>query len=216
MNAPSREDVTVNWEAVEWSTPLSTTPAATLGVDFTAGPDGGGTVTIDAGATSAFFGVESLGDSVFEGDERFGVRLSRPGYVVSDIPIRDSFGVGTILDDDVTVSVAGATAPEGAPVRFVVRLDNPLSRPVTVDWGTVEYPPAEDAATAGDDFVAASGSVTVPAGQTEASFEVATLSDADVEVEERFGLRAEFDESGSPDGRIRPQRASFSTRFCRC
>ena len=189
LNAPSHEDVTVNWETVE----MSTDDAATAGDDFVEVTGTDGVVTIDAGMLSASIDlqvqVDSVQDDVFEGDERFQVRLTGQP---SGAGLGDTIGVGTIVDDDTTVSVTGTSAPEGAPVRFVVRLSEALSLPVTVGYHTEELLVA-DAATAGDDYVAVTAGelavVTVPAGQTEAPLPVVTLSDDDDEPDERFGLR---------------------------
>ena len=181
LNAPSREDVTVDWETVE----VSADDAATRVDDFVEVLDG--EVTILAGALSATVEVFSVLDDVFEGDERFQVLLSNP----RGAPLGDAIGVGTIIDDDTTVSVTGASAPEGAPVRFVVRLSEALSRPVVVGYRTEDLLVA-DAATAGDDYEAVTAGelavVTVPAGQTEAPLAVVTLSDDEDELDERFGL----------------------------
>ena len=177
LGAPRREDVTVNWETRE----LSTAPAATAGADFRADS---GTVTIDAGYTSGFFTVDSVPDDDVEGDERFEVRL----LSAVGAPLGDVIGIGTIVDDDTTVSVQGASAAEGAPVRFVVRLSNPLSRGFSVAYATEDLP-APGAATAGDDYEATIGWASFFAGATEVEVAVPTFSDDEDEAEERFGLR---------------------------
>ena len=172
-----REDVTVRWQAQA----MSATDAAS-GTDFDA--DASGTVTIPAGEELGFFTVDSSHDQDIEGDERFEVRLS--GAVGA--PLDDVIGIGTIVDDDTTVSVQGASASEGAPVRFVVRLSNPLSRGFSVAY-TTEDLPAPGAATAGDDYEATSGQASFFAGATEVEVAVPTFSDDEDEAEERFGLR---------------------------
>ena len=178
LSAPSREDVTVSWQVQVMSVADAASDA-----DFDA--DASGTVTILAGDESASFTVDSLSDEVVEGDERFQVRLSN----AAGAPLGDAIDIGTIVDDDTTVSVEAASASEGAPVGFVVRLSEPLTRPVTVGYATEDLSVA-DAATAGDDYVAVdAGEVTVPAGLTEATVWVQTLSDDQDEPDERFGLR---------------------------
>ena len=185
LNAPSREVVTVEWETVEIDA-TEAGDAATAGDDYVAVV--AGAVTIPAGQLSStveVVEVDSVHDELFEGDERFQVRLSNP----RGAPLGDAVGVGKIVDDDTMVSVTGASAPEGAPVRFVVRLSEALSRPVTVDYNTEDLR-GVDAATAGDDYVAVTGGkVTVLAGQTEAPLSIVTLSDDDDELDELFGLR---------------------------
>ena len=201
LNAPLLEDVTVTWQTQALQAGAG---RATAGTDFVAVT--AGEATIKAGETSVNVAVDSEQDTVHEGDERFQVRLTG----ATGAPRGDSIGIGTILDDDTTVSVTGGSASEGAPVGFVVRLSEPLSRPVTVGYATEDLTEedATDAATAGDDYVAVTaGEVTVPAGQTEATVQVETLSDDDDEPDERFRLRLT---SASP-GRLAADPAAVGT-----
>ena len=87
----------------------------------------------------------------------------------------------SLLDDDPEplVSVASATAGEGAALEFPVSLSAPSGRDVVVDYGT-----SDGTATAGEDYTAKQGSVTIPAGDTSAVVSVATLTDdADEDVQ---------------------------------
>ena len=102
LSAPRREDVTVSWQAQA----MSATDAAS-GTDFDV--DASGTVTIPAGEELGSFTVDSSHDDDAEGDERFQVRLSD----AVGAPLGDEIGIGTIVDDDTTVSVQGASAAEG-------------------------------------------------------------------------------------------------------
>lgn len=83
---------------------------------------------------------------------------------------------------EVEISIADAAATEGdAVITFIVSLDEAATTAVTVDYAT-----EDDTATAGEDYVAASGTLQVPAGSTSASIDVDLLDDAAVEGDERL------------------------------
>ena len=186
LNAPSRQAVTVDWQARV----ISGTQAA-VSADFT---EESGTVRLEAGETSAVVDVDTSTDELIEGDERLQLRLSNPAGVL----LGDRFGVGTIIDDDTTLSVMAATAAEGVPVRFTVRAGAALSRPFSVSYATEDLAGA-DAATAGVDYTAQSGRAMFAAGATEVEVAVPTLSDDVEEDEERFRLRLSSPTMGSLD-----------------
>ena len=90
---------------------------------------------------------------------------------------------GKMLSSSLSATVAGppalrvadATVKEGpnATLDFVVTLDRAASGPVTVEYATVDY-----GATAGEDYEAASGTLTFAAGETAKTVEVRVLDDA--------------------------------------
>ena len=67
---------------------------------------------------------------------------------------------------------------------FVVTLSAPSASPVTVAYAT-----ANGTATAGSAYVAGSGALSFPAGQTSASITVSVLGDTAVEANESFLVR---------------------------
>jgi Calx-beta domain-containing protein len=83
------------------------------------------------------------------------------------------------------VSAAGATVTEGnsgrKTVLVTVRLSAASSTPVTVAWHT-----ANGTAIAGKDYVAARGTVTIPAGQLTATIPVSVIGDRVKEKNETF------------------------------
>ena len=171
-------DVTVTWTASFESG--DTAVAADLGTTTT------GTVTIEGGtgATSTMFSVMLEDDSLDEDDETFTVTLS--GVSASAQLAADPTAKGTIVDDDdpPTVSVGNATATEGDPAEFTVTLSAVSGRDVTVDWATsVE---TGDTATSDTDFTAASGTLTIPAGNETGTVMVVTVEDTTVEDDETF------------------------------
>ncbi len=156
---------------------------ATAGQDYTAGS---GTITFAAGETSKTLNVAVIGDATVESDETFAVTLSAP----SGAKIGTASATGTITNDDAvqalpTVSIAGASKAEGnsgtSNLGFTVTLSKASATPVTVQYAT-----SNGTATAGQDYTAASGTVTFAAGETSKTVNVAVAGDATVEADETF------------------------------
>jgi len=81
------------------------------------------------------------------------------------------------------VVATGSAKEDDGTIRFPVTLSSPSSQPVTID-----YTPRSDSATAGDDFSAASGSITIMPGQTEGLITVPLVDDDQVEGNETLVL----------------------------
>ena len=89
-------------------------------------------------------------------------------------------------DDKPGISIAPASAPEGdsgsGSMAFTVTLASPAAEAVTVNYAT-----SDGTATAGQDYTAVSnGSVTIPAGETTAEFDVSVTGDETDEPNETF------------------------------
>ena len=124
--------------------------------------------------------VPIAGDRLDEPNESFRLVVSGPEVV-------DGEGVGTIVDDDPQPAVGAAdaaAATEGGTASFAVSLSAPSGRDVSVAFAT-----ADGSATAGQDYTARSGRVTIPAGSTSATVPVALLDDGADEPSESFELR---------------------------
>jgi hypothetical protein len=89
--------------------------------------------------------------------------------------------------DPPSVSISDAMVTEGntGPVSatFAVTLSNAVGVDVTVHYAT-----ADISAAAGSDYMAASGTVTIPAGQTSATFTIAVTGDRLAEPTETFAV----------------------------
>lgn len=123
--------------------------------------------------------VPIAGDLLDEPNESF--RL-----VLSGREVTTGVGMGTIVDDDPQPAVAvgdAAAATEGTTASFAVSLSAPSGRDVSVSFAT-----ANGTATAGQDYVARSGRLTIPAGHTAASVPVTLLDDSADEPAETFEL----------------------------
>ncbi len=174
---------------VDWATVDGT---AVAGEDYVAAS---GTVEFAPGETATTVPVEVIGDTEDEADETFMVVLSNPVNAV----IGQGTGVGTIVDDDARALLSGDAAQVceslgTVPVRF--ELDRRSAWDVTFEWATVS-----GSATAGEDFPAASGTATIPAGLLVTEVPVGVTDDGEVEPDETFEVRivsVEHADGGTP------------------
>jgi hypothetical protein len=83
------------------------------------------------------------------------------------------------------ISVNDVTITEGDSGTSTATFTLTLSSAVGVD-SSVDYRTVDSSALAGDDFIAKSGTVTIPAGQTSRTFTVSILGDRDGEWAESF------------------------------
>jgi large repetitive protein len=164
---------------VDWGTQNGT---ATAGSDYTAS---GGTVTFAPGETGPkTVTVNTTNDSIDEDNETFTVNLSAP----SNATIGTGSATATIQDGDdppAIASISDVTVTEGnsatVNASFVVTLSAASGRDVSVQYST-----AEGTATATEDFVPESGTVTFPAGATSRTIDVAVKGDTVPEPDEHF------------------------------
>ena len=194
-NSVSVRTITVDWVA---ESPAGSRFAED-GVDYATSS---GSLSFAAGQDSASFTVASLSDAFCESDERFRVRLSNPRH--ADLAA-DAVAWATITDADCTpqeASIGDSIFAESAgTVTFTVSLTEPWpADDVTLSWATEECARAAvlcpHPATEGEDYVGASGSVTIPAGAVSAPISVELLDDGVDEFAEYFWVRL----SDPPDG----------------
>ena len=152
--------------------------------DYTA-PNG--TLTILAGDRTGSVTIPTLTDSVVDPDETLVVELIDATSLGRAVRTRGRPATTTILDQGtLSASVAGGEATEGESVPFTVTLSAATDAAVDVQWETADA--AEDTAAAGVDYQTTSGTVTILAEATSATFTVATLQDRLAEPEEQFGV----------------------------
>ena len=169
LTPPNRRNVTVQFSTADGT--------ALAGSDYAGGS---GTVTIPAGATSVVLSVGVFGDTVYEPHETFFVNLSNP----VNGTFGDAQGQGTILNDDQPrISISDVSVGEGGTANavFTVSLSGTWSQPVTVNYAT-----ADGTALSTTDYVAASGTLTIPAGQSSGSITVTLRRDDLPELTELF------------------------------
>jgi hypothetical protein len=159
---------------------------ATAGSDYTAAS---GTLTFAPGELTKIISIPIINDNLFEnGNETFTLALSNPTGAA--ILMSPNITTVTIGDNDFKPSVF-------VPIKFLVSegdsgtkniaVDVTLTNP-TVQVVTVNYATANGTATAGSDYTAASGTVTIPAGITSVPINIVINGDTAVEPDETFGV----------------------------
>lgn len=157
---------------------------ATAGSDYTAKT---GSVSIAAGKTSATVSVTVAGDAAVEGDETFSVDVLGVSPVA--VAIGNPSATGTIADDDTALapvlSLGAASVFEGnagtQTAYFTLTLSSPSLTPTPVTYHT-----ADGTATAGSDYTAKTGTVTIAAGATSAKIAVVVKGDTTAEGDDTF------------------------------
>ena len=169
LSAPSTMTVSADWETSDGT--------ATEGEDYVATS---GTLVLLPGTLAAQIRVVVLGDVVDEPDETLVITFSN----VQQAVLHDAMVVGTVLDDDhAMLSIASAQVVEGdastAVLVFEVSLTTPATAAVSVDWVT-----SNGTATAGEDYQAGSGTLTIAPGQRFVTIAVVVLGDVIDEPDE--------------------------------
>jgi len=135
-------------------------------------------LTFAPGTLSKSFNVPVIGDRLFEATESFSVQLSG----ATGAGISTATGTGTITDNDpqIFITVADASITEGdsgtADAIFNVTLSGACEADIKFNYSTID-----GTATAGTDYAATSGTLTIPAGQTTGSIRVPVIGDLTIE-----------------------------------
>ena len=165
---------------VEAKVRLSTVDlTATAGSDYTARSLE--EVVIPPGQTQAFFEVQTIDDPFVESDETVKVDIRGGGNISLGSP---ASATGTIRSTDIPPPAASVGTPtaveEGTALKFPVT----ISRAINVE-AKVRLSTKDGTATAGNDYTGRSlQEVTIPPGQTQATFDVDTLKDSLAETDE--------------------------------
>ncbi|HEX5106511.1 MAG TPA: Calx-beta domain-containing protein, partial [Pirellulaceae bacterium] len=166
------------------------TVAGTASADEDYTPAAGTLTFIPGGPSTQQIHVPIVNDSLSEATEKFTVQLTNSS---ADTLITKSVGSGTILDDDVSLSIGDAGAREGTPkgkkggstqytsLTFNVVLSAPASAEVRVHYAT-----QNGTAAAGSDFVATGGDLVFSKGEISMPITVNVLMDSDAEKDEQF------------------------------
>lgn len=154
-----------------------------------------GTLTFTAGVTTQTVTVTVNTDTKDEEDESFTLELSNAAGTIAGLTpfLEDDDALGTIIDDDLSVASCILTEScnsitEGETVTYTVTAvdENGDAAPVTADTAftfTVAGDDLNGAAYAGsaDDVSPASGTVTIAAGASTATFTLTAVSDGSSE-----------------------------------
>jgi len=174
LSGPSGREVDVDYATSDGT--------ATAGSDYSATS---GTLVFAAGETSKQIDVTVTGDLWVESNETLSVTLSSP----FNADLGTSVATGTITNDDanpklVVSDVAKLEGNSGTtPLTFTVAMV-----PVSVSDVTVDYATSGGTATAGSDYTATSGTLTIPAGQASGTIAVSVSGDKTYEPNETVTL----------------------------
>jgi hypothetical protein len=172
LSRASDETVTVQYVAADG--------LAVAGKDFDLVP---GTLTFAPGETSKNITVAVRGDVIDEYDEGFAVNLSN----ATGAALGDASGAGTIVDNDAapSITITDVAKKEGrrgtTAFAFTVSLSAASEKDIFVDFAT-----ANGTATAGQDYLARSGTLVFAAGQTSQLLTISVNGDRTREASETF------------------------------
>jgi len=173
LSAAVSQTVTVNYATADGT-------ATTAKGDYQASS---GTLTFAPGQTSQTITVYVNGNTVDEPDETFYVNLSNP----VNATIAGGQGRGTILNDDLSISVSDTSATEANSgttlANFTVNLSAASTHSVTVGYYT-----SGGTGTAGTDYTSVNGTITFNPGQTTATVTVPVIGDTIYDGNEMFNL----------------------------
>ena len=169
-----------------------------------------GTLTFTAGETVMAIIVPILDDAIYEPTERFDVTLSNP--TGATLPAFPGARVNIAVDESPpTATIANVTVGEGAgTLTLTLTLSHESSKP-TVYLAT----PSDvgGTATLGTDYVnfisGTQKSITVPAGDTQASLDITITDDAAAESSETITIHWEIDPTGV-NGAATPDVINFT------
>ena len=154
-------DVTIDYETSNLT--------ATAGSDYTAAS---GTLTFSAGDTSKTFSVTISDDSTDENNETATITISN----ASNGSISDATATLTITDNDSapSLSINDVTTSDesNSASNMTVTLSVASGKDITVDYAT-----SNGTATAGSDYIATSGTLTISAGSTTGVIPITVLTD---------------------------------------
>jgi hypothetical protein len=174
LSGPSGHEIDVDYATSDGT--------ATAGSDY---PATSGTFVFAAGETTKEIHVTVSGDFQDEGNETLTVTLAAP----FNADLGTASATGTITNDDAgpKLVVTDAVATEGktgtTAMTFTV-----ATTPISLSDITVDYATADGTATAGTDYAATSGTLTIPAGQMTGTITVNVNGDATWEPNETIGL----------------------------
>jgi uncharacterized delta-60 repeat protein len=177
LSRRSQETVTVKYRTVDGS-------AVEVGED----PDitaASGTLTFAPGEKTKTVTVWAHGDADGEFNEEFKVLLSQPTHAA----IADAWGLGTIIDDDIRISIDDATQVEGPDgqtilLTFTVTISDAFDDTVTLGYFT-----SDNTAWDGEDYLGQEGTLTFAAGETSKTITIEVIGDSIQEEDEDFNVR---------------------------
>ncbi len=142
-----------------------------------------GTLNFAPGETAQQITIQVAGDKTVESDETFFVTLSNPTNGV----IVQGQAVGTILNDDISLSVSNPTVMEGDSGTSNAVFNIAVIGVSHVD-SIANYSTSDGSATAGSDYLTVAGTLTISPGATSFNVTVPIVGDLLFESTEDFFL----------------------------
>ncbi len=177
LTAPSPQEVRVNYR--------TNNGTASAPSDYTAIPTSPvSTLVFAPGMTENYITVAVVGDIADEVDETFSVILS--GAV--DGVINGTTAIGTIDDDDgpiITINNVSVVEGDEDTTNAIFNIDLSYKSKQVV---TVQYVVIDLTATAGEDYITASGELTFPVNITRQTITVQIYGDTEDEIDETFQI----------------------------
>jgi hypothetical protein len=127
-----------------------------------------GTYTIPAGQLSTVIKVPTIDDFVYSPNLTVLATISAP--TTATLGASQALGIVNDIDQVPTLTVSPAAAQQSQPLTFNIKLAAATGFDTTFSFAT-----SDASAIDGTDYVAKSGSVTIPKGQVSATFNVSTL-----------------------------------------
>jgi uncharacterized repeat protein (TIGR03803 family) len=146
-----------------------------------------GTLTFNPGEVTKTVDVAVNGDTLYEADETFFLNLSSPQGAIL---VRGT-GQATILNDDPppSLSINSVSLPEGnsgfKKFTFLVSQSAAIGLASTVDYATQDGT-ATGVTGTNQDYIPASGTLTIPAGSASETITISVRGDTVVEDNETF------------------------------
>ena len=168
--------------SVAWKTESLAAHTAEAGKDYVAAS---GTLVFKAGEIDRVIRVKTLQDDIDEPSEDFSVVLADPK--VTGLDMGPPRATGIIRDDDKrpAIAIGDATVAEGDTLTLPITLNPAPAVPVRLEWRV--RAPSVHGATHGVDYTgAASGEITIAAGQSRTNLAFPTIDDAVDEPTETF------------------------------
>lgn len=124
-----------------------------------------------------------------ESNETYTVGLSNAAGSL----IADNSGLGTITDDDsASITVDDVAVVPGVGATFTVRRSNTCGNNTTVNYAT-----SDGTASAGSDYTAAGGTVTIPSAGSSATFTIATAANPGLATSKTFNVQLSSNSEGT-------------------
>ncbi len=172
LSTASASNVSVNYQTSDGT--------AIAGTDYTATS---GTLQITAGNTQGTISVPILANSKYGANKTFNLTLSSPvnATLATSTPV-----TGTVMNGNPapTITVDDLTVTDGdvnSTANFTVSLSAASGLPVTFNYAT-----ANNTAVVSSDYLAASGTITIPAGNTSATIPVTVVGQSTYQPTKTF------------------------------